>query len=107
MTVVISATQFKRIHDTLVQDKQPTTNHQDLKLHRMSNHRVATWSNTLQAQRKHAENARRERLNREEEERIRVDKLEAEIQRLERQKAVDRANAIMYVIISDIRETGL
>ena len=68
--------------------------HKD-KLREMSKARRDRWPNTLAAQRLAKENARIERANKLEAERVKIDLEEEKLRAIERRTAIDRANRLM------------
>ena len=66
------------------------------KLKALSDEKVRTWPNTLEAMRKKKENWKQEKREEEEKKRLDIDREEAEVGRLRRSKAIDRAKKILY-----------
>jgi hypothetical protein len=58
--------------------------------------RVAHWPNTIEAQRLRKEQARQDRLDREEERRVRIDEEERQLREQKKSHAVQRANVLLY-----------
>lgn len=58
--------------------------------------RVAHWPNTIEAQRNRKEQTRQERLDRDEERRVRIDEEERELREQKKALAVERANVLLY-----------
>lgn len=66
------------------------------KLKALSDEKVKTWPNTLEAMRRKKENWKKEKLEEEEKRRVEIDKEEAELQKELRLKAIERANRMLY-----------
>ncbi|CUF96817.1 Hypothetical protein, putative [Bodo saltans] len=58
--------------------------------------RVAHWPNTIEAQRLRKEQARHDRLDRDEERRLRIDEEERQLREQKKAQAVERANVLLY-----------
>lgn len=96
MPAVITRGELERMRKStqpvLVTDAEARRRH----LKMLSDEKVKSWPNTLQAMRKKKENWKKERLEAEEEARKKIDREEAELQRERRAAAIDRARKIMY-----------
>lgn len=66
------------------------------KLKQLSDAKVKTWPNTLEAMRRKKENWKKEKLEEEEKRRVEIDKEEAELQKELRLRAIERANKMLY-----------
>lgn len=66
------------------------------RLKELSDEKVRTWPNTLEAMRLKKENWKKEKLEEEEKKRIDVDQKEAALQRERRKAAIERAEKILY-----------
>lgn len=65
-------------------------------LREISENRVSNWSNTIDAQRQRKDQAKVEREERDEQRRRVIDAEEAELRRVEKERAVQRANLLLY-----------
>ncbi|KAF4697153.1 hypothetical protein FOZ60_011825 [Perkinsus olseni] len=97
---IVSASELDRIRKLAIgqtdSDQAIAAKHEKaLAMHEKSKVRAANWSNTLEGSRKKKEDDRRERIEREERERQKIDVQEARFQLEERRKAIERANKIL------------
>ncbi|KAF4697806.1 hypothetical protein FOZ62_016724, partial [Perkinsus olseni] len=97
---IVSASELDRIRKLAIgqtdSDHAIAAKHEKaLAMHEKSKARAAGWSNTLEGSRKKKEDDRRERIEREERERQKIDVQEARFQLEERRKAIERANKIL------------
>ena len=101
MAVVISSGEYQRLRNSLTDTDAshkptndiPGSNHSKSK-------RVEKWTDTVAARKTRHEIEREERLKREEEQRQKIDILEAQSQLKRRQEAIERANDILYVFFN-------
>ena len=99
--ILVPGSDFNRIQQSLGTTAATIPKSQtDEILHKKSINRISTWTNTLEGQRKVHETERLERLAKEEQKRRMIDIEEAKIQLLNRQKAIEQANFLLYAAIA-------
>ena len=82
----------RSIHETTVNEWESTRK----ELSKKSSARAAKWGNTIAAQRRKKEQAKKDRLEKIEMGRRELDKQEAEIQAMQRKDAIERAQRMLY-----------
>jgi len=95
---VVTGSELDRIRQSLVpstmlENKRTT---RAAELHQKSQARAATWGNTLEGGRKKKAEERRQKFEKEELERQKIDAEEASIQLEQRKHTIDRANKLLY-----------
>eukprot|EP00929_Paragymnodinium_shiwhaense_P021063 TRINITY_DN13843_c0_g1_i1.p1 TRINITY_DN13843_c0_g1~~TRINITY_DN13843_c0_g1_i1.p1 ORF type:complete len:471 (-),score=205.12 TRINITY_DN13843_c0_g1_i1:121-1533(-) len=107
MAVVISASDLERIKQTVGLSSSSTASltatamamdsrERAQDLHKKSQARAKTWSNTLEGSRRRKAEEKKQKLELEEFERQKVDAEEAKIQLDQRKATIDRANKLLY-----------
>lgn len=95
---ILSATELDRIRTSLIPPKAIENRRAKhaAELHERSQARAATWGNTLEGGRRKKAEERRQKLEREELARQKIDAEEATIQLEQRKHTIDRANKLLY-----------
>lgn len=93
---MLSASELERMRASVRPTEPTDTETRRLRLKKLSDEKVRTWPNTLEATRKKKEMRRSMRLEEEEKQRIIIDREEEELQKKLRLAAIHRANEILY-----------
>lgn len=88
--------ELERMRTSILSDQPTASETRRLKLKELSDQKVKSWPNTLEAVRKKKESWKIVKLAEEENARIEIDRQEAELQKEKRLAAIQRANTIMY-----------
>jgi|SaaInlStandDraft_5_1057022.scaffolds.fasta_scaffold33119_1 hypothetical protein len=98
-TTVIRASDLNRIQHGLIPERERQSDHLRLKkqfLKEQSAERVKNWGNTIDGQRRLKENRLKEKFDKEEAERVKLDEKEAQIAYAARKEQIVRANKLLY-----------
>jgi hypothetical protein len=99
MAVVISSSEYNRLRDSLCKREGTESSTSSISGEiKKDSRRVESWSDTLAARKNRYEQERTERLIKEEEERQKIDIIEANVQLQRRQEAIAKANEMLYVL---------
>ncbi|KAJ8612520.1 hypothetical protein CTAYLR_003720 [Chrysophaeum taylorii] len=93
---VISSRELERMRASVRPEAATATDSRRLLLKGLSDEKVKTWPNTLEAMRKKKENWKKEKIEEEEKARVEMDKEEAAFQMKQRLGAIERANLLLY-----------
>jgi len=96
MPVTISESDLDRIKSSICDPAQTNREAKRCHLKHLSTQRTEKWPNTLEAMRRKKENWKKDKEEREELERLKIDEEESRLQKEYRTKQIERANRLLY-----------
>lgn len=93
---VVSRTELERMRASVRPEERTAWEARRQKLQELSDAKVKSWPNTLEAMRQKKESWKMVKMEEEEKARVEIDRQEAELQKEKRLEAINRANAILY-----------